>query len=640
MGRGLGRLPHRHSLKIEFNVANLDLMYAPNDRSRAFENHTTGYLICLAGPGTGKTYSFLKRIEALQSRGVSEEAICYLTFIKEISNAFIQDYIEKFGSESYEANKPRISTLHSFACRLLRNQGFQIGYDGELYFSSASDKESDAAKTLLTDLLKFVNVSGCSTEAQLRCYIDQIKGAWRDNIAPSSLPDPIPAILTQAESLFRAFRFVDWDQTIPMAHSLACDVSELPRWITDIKHYLIDEYQDFNKAEQDLIFFLSGHATSAVVVGDDDQSLYKSRGGSPDGLRSLYADTTHDQVSLVNCHRCRETIVSAANTFLSSMRANPRQMLPVKEGGTVLVFHFKSSKAELTYLTDFLQNCISEMPALPKAKDSTICLFPSWKVLEEYYDKLSPNVPCAKRKMNMDLKRRWLERVFHLVFTPEQRFIQRLLLNEYEEVKPRHKKLIVQLVIDNDISVLSAVQSLTNDSSFSGQVDFQLREFCKLIEDITSQEASRIVPHICQKLAIDNQVIEPHLSELLRKLNQPEKEEIINETCNLILPESAAPVEDPRTILFLTMHGSKGLTKKNVVMPGLEASWLPGDSTGVDLEERRRLFYVALTRATDRVIITFPRTRGRNDRLNFRLSGRGNPSSFIADAGLVSTYHD
>lgn len=111
-------------------MANLDTIYNPDDRTQAFENHSAGYLISLAGPGTGKTYSLLKRTEALTAQGVAQDTICYLTFIKEISKAFIQDYVEKFGQESYDTHKPRISTLHSLACRLLRHQGFQIGYNG------------------------------------------------------------------------------------------------------------------------------------------------------------------------------------------------------------------------------------------------------------------------------------------------------------------------------------------------------------------------------------------------------------------------------------------------------------------------------------------------------------------------------
>ncbi len=213
-------------------------------------------------------------------------------------------------------------------------------------------------------------------------------------------------------------------------------MSTLPNWITDIKHYLIDEFQDFNKAEQVLIAFLSSHALSTVIVGDDDQSLYSTRGGSPDGLRSLYSDSTKDQVSLVNCFRCRETIVTAANTFQGVMHTTPRMMTPVESGGEIFAYRFKSSNAEIAFIVPFLQDCIAQLRETITPKDGTVCLFPSWKVLDEYYEQLSPLIPCVKRKSVVDPQRMWLERVLNLLCTPNQRFIERLLLNEYDQIKP------------------------------------------------------------------------------------------------------------------------------------------------------------------------------------------------------------
>src|SRR3990172_6712671 len=620
-------------------MANLDLTYGPNDRTKAFENHETGYLISIAGPGTGKTFSFLKRIEALTAKGVLQDTTCYLTFIKEISNAFIQDYNENFTKESYAANKPRISTLHSFACRLLRNQGFQIGYDGELFFINAAETGSDAANNLLEGLLPLVNDPACRTVPQRRNNLKDIKAAWRDTVYPSSLTSPIPNILIQAEILFRALRVIDWDQTIPLAHKLATGLSTLPKWITDIKHYLIDEFQDFNKAEQVLIALLSSHATSTVIVGDDDQSLYSIRGGSPDGLRSLYSDSTKDQVSLVNCFRCCKTIVTAANTFQGVMHTTPRVIIPVKSGGEIFAYRFKSSKAEIAFLVPFLQDCIAQLPETITPKDATVCLFPSWKVHDEYYKQLSPLVPCVKRKSVADPQRLWLERVLNLLCTPNQRFIERLLLNEYDQIKPRHKKLIIQRVIYDDVTVLRAVQLLVSEHQITGSALVHAQRFCQLIEDIISRDPARISIQLASKLSIDGPVASGHISSLLPRLGEPEIEDLIKEFSDLILPSSAMPEENPRSILFLTMHRSKGLTTKTVVMPGLEKAWLPGDSTGAEFEEKRRLFYVALTRATHRVLITLPMNRAQGDSLNYPTPGCGEASPFLAASGLRVEYH-
>jgi hypothetical protein len=105
------------------------------------------------------------------------------------------------------------------------------------------------------------------------------------------------------------------------------------------------------------------------------------------------------------------------------------------------------------------------------------------------------------------------------------------------------------------------------------------------------------------------------------------------------VPNSALPPEDPGAILFLTMHGSKGITKKTVVMPGLENAWMPGNSKDNDLDERRRQFYVALTRATDCVLITYPGRRLLGDPLNLNVPGRGITCSFIKDCGINCNYH-
>jgi DNA helicase II / ATP-dependent DNA helicase PcrA len=620
-------------------MANLDLKFSPDDRSQAFRNHVAGYLISLAGPGTGKTTSLLERIKALREQKVPQSNICYLTFIGGITNAFIDDYIEEFGKESFEANKPRISTLHSFACRLVRHQGFRIGYEGELYFGNTTEKHSDAANTILSDLLPFVRGPECRTVAQLRNRINSLKSAWQNSVDPTTLAVPNPTILHYLTNLFRAFRILDWDQSIPLAHELVISLQPFPDWIADIKHYLIDEFQDFNKAEQALISFLSAKAISTVIVGDDDQSLYSGRGGSPDGLLDLYHNLTHDQVSLIKCFRCRKAIVTAANTFQRTMHATPRNMLSVKDGGQVVAYRFKSAKAECAYLTQFLQDSIACLPDSPGPKDGTVCLFPDRKVLASYFDRLSPHIPCSKIKTDLDPDRVWLELILRLVLNPNQRFRERLLLNHYGAIKPKHKKLLVEKVVEGDISVVSALRFLIADGGLSGQAAVQSQEFCQLIEHIVAKVPDAIAYHVASKLAIDSRTVANYLTEMLAKADAEEHESLVAQYCDLMLPETKLPIADSRCILFLTMHGSKGLTKKNVVIPGMETAWMPARSDGLKLKETQRLFYVAITRATDRVLITFPQTRAGKDCLNFPTPGRGIESPFIAGAGLTVAYH-
>lgn len=620
-------------------MANLDEIYDVDDRVAAFENHKAGVLVSLAGPGTGKTYSLLKRIEALTKRGSKEDSICYLTFIREITNAFISDYVDHFGLESYQARKPRVSTLHSFACRLIRNRGFQVGYDGELYFMSIADPRKEAAKVFGGDLLPLVATSTLRTVPQLRKRLEQIKTAWRNCTDPTSLDDPIPTVLSICLSLLRVYRLIDWDQTIPMARDLLGRLPAQPAWISRIEHFLVDEYQDFNRAEQAFIALLSRTAKSMTIVGDDDQSLYSSRGGSPGGLRQLYNSEECDRVSLLRCRRCKSRIVRAANTFLTAMRPDPRKMLPLEDGGQVSCFRFKSTKAEIAYLAKFLSACIDRLPENPQPEDGIVCLFPPRRrFLDFYFDQLSPHVPCGKRKPTPHPLRSWLRRALELVCRPSQRFLERLILEEYSDIKPRHKKQMVNLTLQRDISPADALEILIADGKLTGVAKCQASAFCEFCYALTSQDPALIAEQLSGPLNIDVHPLRQCLETFSQSLGEPDQEEAIGRLCDELIPDSAQPPEDPRTVLFLTMHGSKGLTKNTVVMPGLEQAWLPGNAKNSDLEEKRRLFYVALTRATDRVLITYPRRRSRGDPLNYCTPGRGEACPFVRQSGIACYY--
>jgi DNA helicase-2/ATP-dependent DNA helicase PcrA len=620
-------------------MPNLDHLYTADSRTKAFERHEHGLLVSLAGPGTGKTYSLLKRIAALTSADFPFESICYLTFIKEITNSFIEDYVDEFGVEQYTAAKPRISTLHSFACRLIRNLGYQVGLDGELFFDNIADKHTDTADTLLNDLLPYIYSPLCSTIPQLRNHLNQVKQAWRDTRDPNILTDPIPTILPTTLDILRTFRVIDWDYTVPIAIDLLNSANPVPDWIRQISHYLIDEFQDFNNAEQALIHVLSDHAISTVIVGDDDQSLYSSRGGSPSGIRALYSDPRFDQISLIKCFRCRDNIVHAANRFQAYMSPNPRPMLPNKNNGSVQSYRFKSTKVELAFLTDLLTSYVTQMPDPPKPKQGSVCLFPSWKQLDFYFSNLSLTIPCVKRKFQATPERLWLERVLFLIRSPKQRFLQRLLLNRLEILKPRYRKSIVNRVLERDCNLAVAIDSLLTDGTLTDNVATECHRFFDFLNNVEAQNLAAVADNIATTLSLDQSHILACLELFLQQLDLPEIDDLVTKSSDSIYPQSAQPPEDPKSILFLTMHGSKGITRKNVVLPGLEAAWLPSQDDSQDINEKQRLFYVAITRATDSVIITYPLNRSKGDPMNYDTPGRGEASPFVTASGIADNYH-
>jgi DNA helicase-2/ATP-dependent DNA helicase PcrA len=614
-------------------MANLDKVYDIDNRYTAFENHENGILVSIAGPGTGKTFSFLRRINTLiNNRKVDPKSICYLTFIKEIANAFISDYQEEFGINNNLLRHPRISTLHSFACRIIRNMGFKIGYDGPLYFASIADKNLYASKI-------FMNIK---TIVQLRNELEAVKNKWQNCVNPKEFNSLVQEEFNACLSLARAYRLIDWDQAIPLAHNLYLDPRNRLRWITELQHFLIDEYQDFNKAEQAFIISIANNVSSMVVVGDDDQSIYSNRGGSPIGLRKLFASENFDKVTLVKSLRCKSNICKVANKFLSSMRQNPYSMIPVESGGEVKCHRFKSSKAEITFLSEFLQNCIDQLSDIPRSKDGIMCLFPTRKALNFYYDNLSHKVPCNTRNPEVDQNRKRMMQFMELVCQPNQRFIERLILEEklFNAIKPRHKRVLVELILKEDISFIEGMQILLNNGSLSGDAKKAAKHYISFCNSLSSQDPVRITEIISSYTQLDPADLLIHVKNFLESIELLEQDENISRFCDNVLPDTAIPLEDPKSVLFLTFHGSKGLTKHTVVMPGLENAWLPGTSHGEEYEERKRLFYIGLTRATDNVLFTFPNNRARGDPLNYNVPGRGIPCRFIGESGLKCWYFD
>jgi DNA helicase-2/ATP-dependent DNA helicase PcrA len=621
-------------------MARLDDRYGINERYKAFEDHESGILVSLAGPGTGKTYSFLRRIQALTSReDVKPASIAYLTFVGDIRKAFTKDFEDEFGTGIEMHARPRISTLHSLACRLIRNRGFSIGYEGPLYFTSIASDRSAISDLFLSDLLPQAAHLSFSTVPQLRNALQSVKDAWRNDRPPEALDEPIPTLLEISLQLARSYRLIDWDHAVPLAHKLYLDPKNRQKWLSKLDHYLVDEFQDFNQSEQKFILTIATVAKSMAIVGDDSQSIFQGRGGTPEGIRELFETENNDTVTLLKSRRCRANILRYINTFLGRLRPGAEPILPHYDGGQLECFRFKSTKSELAFLAYFLNQAIADLPSEPRRKDGIVCLFPTRRVLGFYFESLRDAVASyVKDSQSPDL-RSWLTFALQLVHHPEQRFIERLLLESVDEIKPRHKKAMVQAIFENDVSPVNALLNLASSEKLKGKAGETAIRFIDLCNRLSSRDPDKIAESMAFQLELEKADVIDVISELVEGIGDHDQDEAIENACDRLLPNTALPQEDLSAVLFSTMHGSKGLTKRTVVLPGLEDAWLPGQVQGGDEEERARLFYVALSRATHRVQITYPKTRARSDPLNYSTPGRGDACRFLAQSGIRDVYH-
>jgi len=624
-------------------MANLDHLYPEDQRQQAFVHHQSGTLVARAGPGTGKTYSFLLRIEELtENRHIDSATICYLTFIREIVRAFKDDLHLKYPGK-VTPQHITASTLHSLACRLIRNRGYRIQLDGYLYILNLCDDKDRTARIAASDIRSVLpQGSTIQNVRMMRQHLSVIKTERQKGQSVGNLTGDNALVEGTYQAYSRALKLLDWDELIPLAISLYSDEDDRPSWIKKYQHLLIDEYQDFNIAEQNFLRFISESLASCAVVGDDDQSIYSSRGASPNGIRELVQEPGVNSISLVQCKRCHEQIVQSVNTFLSFMHAKPRHLKAVKPGGVVAIKSFKSAVAEANYLVDeYIKGILNQINENTPPDDRVVCLFPMHKVLQQYrkeFEKRGVKCKCKDSSDSLDDKM-WVRILGKLAFQCNQPFLERLVLDRFSAFKPKHKKEVVEVLLNGHTSVSSALASIGRNHGWREPTLTAISEYNAFVQSLTSRDATRIASCIDSVLPNGRQCNPYHVDDFLAATAADEimLEEYLDILISKIYSDSdeeGGESEFEPAVELLTLHSSKGLTRRYVILPGLEHCWLPGDAIGADLEERKRLFLVGLTRATEFLLITYPQTRAPGDSLNYYAAGRGELSEFAKNLGV------
>jgi len=434
------------------------------------------------------------------------------------------------------------------------------------------------------------------------------------------------------------FKAIDWDQVVVCANQICEELPILPRWLSSTQHFLIDEYQDFNPAEQRFLREIMSGAQSVVIVGDDDQSLYSGRGGSPKGIVDLASAPQVSTVSLVVTYRCLSEIVSVANRFLKYMRAAPRELVPNKSGGRVHIKQFKSAKAEANFLADYLKSALGTIDVGAPKRMGIVCLFPSWRVLKQYQRELEKRgVVCSvKQTGRLTEQEMWARVLARLAVLGSQPLLERVLLKKFPAIKPRHQKQVVAKVLSNGCTTREAIALVTNDEDWDEDARLASVEYENFINTLISRDAKGGSACFERILSGAGKCDPTIIEEFLATADEGNLEDAVDGLLrNIFQPEETGPCQpETRPVELTTMHGAKGLTRRYVVIPACEDCWLPGVVSAAQLPERMRLFYVAITRATQELLMTYPRRRARGDSLNYEQPGRFELSRFAQQLGV------
>jgi len=596
-------------------ATSLNKKYLSKERYRAVVEHGNGKLVVSAGPGTGKTFSLLKKIENLIDNDVDPSSIYYLTFVKGIVDAFKADIRKpkKQNGLGVDADDLdiHILTLHSLAFKIVKAYSDELKLSPHLEIIDLSSKSQNIlSQVFVNDLFEYSNNLGITNNKKsFNQLLRRLTEAWRMNTQPINCEK-----LEQAIVLFcKKYSVCSWDQLVLLAIK-ALSENGLPKWLQSAQHFMIDEYQDFNPSEQQLLKLITEPADSVIIVGDPDQSIYSGRSASPQGLTDLLALDDVKYVNFTYCRRCPKKVIAAANNMLQFMdpeEYTDKKLQPFKnENGTFTITSYMSCKEEVEKIADILKDFdVSN-------RSDVIILLPIRKAAEYYTTKLcEAGIACSIKTtdVNADL----LLAAKRLIILHSHPFLQRVVLSCFPSVERKYRRDVLTMFMNGNETFLDTLSQAAADQNWQARIKNPLSFFIDIVTNLISDDADLIMTGFSElNLEVDPDVI-INLLTSDETLSARERVELSLQSDD---QEEQEDVDDTTSIKVMTMHSSKGLSKRTVIIPAFDEKLLPGNSDGERLAEKHRLVYVAVTRAESQVIVTFPERRARTnppDPLNY-----------------------
>ncbi len=566
-----------------------------------------GPVLVVAGAGSGKTRVITYRIPYLLLTGASaSENILALTFTNKAAGE-MKGRSALLAGDKFKV--PLISTFHSFCALLLRRHISLLGYSRDFQIFDEEDQLA-LLKESISELGKENRYAPREVQYFLKWQKARAEGA--------EIFDPnLQAILNLYSRKLVANQAVDFDDLLLLPLRLFREHPELRQRYSELYRYvMVDEYQDTNEIQYELLKVLTGDRRNILVVGDEDQSIYKFRGARSENIQHFLKDF-HDVkiVKLEQNYRSTKTIIKAAQEVIShnSRRIKKELWTDNQSGEPIEIYHALDEYDEATYVT------LKTMALLKEFAPSEIAVLyranAQSRVFEESFGKAQ--IPHRIVGSVGFYDRREIKDVIaflRLVINKNDTYSFLRVIN----VPPRGagKKLVerIQQVSETqNISIFDATWNIGSKTLFS------------FLELYKSYEAPA-------STFLENLLKETGYLEYLRKDDSQtadDRIENINEFLGYLREQESLPGFDLATFLselplqsrressseavtFLTVHSAKGLEFRVLFVVGMEEGVFPhirSMESAEDLEEERRLFYVAMTRAKEKLHLTWSQRR-------------------------------
>ncbi|WP_281185053.1 ATP-dependent helicase [Trichlorobacter lovleyi] len=610
----------------------MDLLAHLNTPQKQAVLHTEGPLLILAGAGSGKTRVITHRIvHLIREHGIRPWNILAVTFTNKAAKEMAERVRHLLGSH----DTPLIATFHATCGRILRQDIHQLGYESS--FAIYDDKDSER---LLKDLIKELNLDDKRYPANgIGARIDDCKNR-------GLLPEELPAgdlwnqqfirIYAAYQERLKRCNALDFGDMILQTVRLFEQFPEvLSRWQHRFQWLLVDEYQDTNPVQYRLIRLLAGERQNLCVVGDDDQSIYSWRGADIRNILEFEKD--FPQVTVIRLeqnYRSTPTILQAAGAVVARNFGRKAKTLWTDnpDGEPIRCERLESDRAEARFVSSeiaLLQRnglLLSEMAAFYRTNAQS-------RLLEEAL--AAEGIPyhiVGGVRFYARLEIKDILAYLRLLENPSDDVSLKRVIN----VPPRGigaatVERVAELARQGQLTLFEAFERAVDSNLLGSGPRSKVAAFVELLQRFRRLAATQLMPELVRAVLEES----GYLARLKESRDEEDSERLENlaqlvsavEEFSTANPEAGladfleqvALVSDLErgeagrpSVTLMTLHAAKGLEYKAVFMVGMEERLFPhvrslDDPDG--MEEERRLCYVGMTRARERLYLLYARRR-------------------------------
>ncbi len=619
----------------------MDFLKGLNPQQKEAVAHVEGPLLLLAGAGSGKTRVITHRIaHIISEHHVPGPCVLAVTFTNKAAGE-MRERVQRLLGDPSTMHSPVVSTFHSFCVRLLRRDGKALADVRHGFTPRFNIYDNDDQIGIVKSIYRQLGLDE-KTFMQYRAALSRISHAKNKDEGPEDMhkagTDPITSRLAvtfeRYEAALRQANALDFDDLLLQSvRLLRHDGETRSKYNRQFEFLMIDEYQDTNRTQYQLMRLLSEARPNVCVVGDEDQSIYGWRGADIRNILDFERDYPNAKViRLEQNYRSTKNILDAASAVVANNKQRKGKWLWTEHGAgdAIRVYEAMDGENEALFIADTIERSLRQEP-----KDRVAVLYRTnfqSRQIEEALRRSNRKYLVVggfsyyQRAEVKDI----LAYVKALLNPDDSIGLLRIVNIPARGIGKTTIEQVERFAADNAVSAWAAMGQMIEERLLSGRAELALSTFHRMMEELREGIQERPLPAILRAI-LDR----TGYQRVLENDNTPEAEsrlgnvqELVNAAADAAergetvadfldhaaLVADADGLDEQAQVSLLTMHNAKGLEFPVVFIAGMEEGLFPhsrSHNSESELEEERRLCYVAMTRAEKKLHMSWARYRRR-----------------------------